>query len=192
MRVSRRLLAAAMRVCFSNDFPCSWSTCGSESSENIDTKYHLHLDQLEIDSILTEPDLSDTPSSVDHLFPYDLQNSPTTPTRVIDHGGLTEAAVAAPTLPSCHKTGGLHALLTHPTASPLDPNLMLERLLAPPATSSAANLRRQVRALQSLFREHIANERRLLSVNINLRRRLTHLCLKQFVKENFFENKNCI
>jgi hypothetical protein len=180
-----------MRVCFSNDFARSWSTCGSESSENIDTKCYLNVDQLEIESLLTELDLSDTQSSVDHLLPYDLQNSSTT-ARVFDHGGLSEAAVAAPILPSCLKTGGLHALLTQPTASPLDPNLRLERLLAPPATSSAANLRRQVRALQSLFREHIANERRLLSVNMNLRRRLNYLCLKQFVQKRYFLNKNCI
>lgn len=164
-----------MRVCFANDFACSWSTCGSESSENIDRKHHLNFDRLEIGSILTELDLSDTQSSLDHDFPYDLQNSPTT-ARVIDHGGLCEAAVAAPILASCLKTGGLDALLT-PTASPLDPNLRLERLLAPPATSSAEDLRRQVRALQSMFREHIANERRLLSINISLRRRLNYLCL---------------
>lgn len=174
-----------MRVCFSNDFACSWSTCGSESSDNIDTKDHLNLDQLEIESILTELDLSDTQSSLDHHFPHDLQNSPTA--RVIDHGGMSEAAVAAPILASCLKTGGLHALLTHPTASPLDPNLRLERLLAPPGTSSVANLRRQVRALQSMFREHLANERRLLSVNINLRRRLNHLCLNELCRRELFK-----
>lgn len=159
-----------MRVCFSNDFACSSSTCGSESSENIDSKHHLDLDRLEIESILTELDLSDTESSLDLHFPYDLRNSPAT-ARVIDHGGLCEAAVAAPILPSCLKTGGIHAL-THPTASALDSNLWLEWLLEPPAISSATNLRRQVRALQSMFREHIANECRLVSVNMNLRRRL--------------------